>query len=364
MNRILPFLLVSVLIHGFILWSSFRYLPDRQDSKKERVLDIRMIHVPASEADSSEHETSVSSTLKADPKSLAKRHLKTKKIPSQKSIVLPESAHALMAQPTIANPQAHEKASEEKPPALTFDIFKLSPAVLSKSVKMPKEHTTEPSCPDAMLEELFSEIKAESNIETAKYDYNISKMRLEFEDRWTPDFAEVQINSMKKAAVKWAKQWQKNAKQYAKTGTLPGTRPDGKDDMPHLGKTGIGVLDTYNDMKESGMFTTTIRLILDLDFDGKGGWHVDIYQPSGHPMFDKEAVDEIESVLSSKTLKLPDEAVKTQWALEADFSVLPPLPVAGFSFDIGLKKFEWAYPLKKSISKRIRLLAVKKGAGP
>ncbi|MFH1438016.1 MAG: hypothetical protein ABIJ56_20070 [Pseudomonadota bacterium] len=229
---------------------------------------------------------------------------------------------------------------------------------------MPREHEDVPSGPDTMLEDLFSDIKAESNIETANYDYNISRMRLKFEDKWTPDFAEVQINSMKKAAVKWAKQWQKNARQYGKSGTLPGKLPDGKDDLPQLGQTGVGVLDGYNDMKESGMFTTTIRLILDLDFDGKGGWHVAIYQPSGHPIFDKEAVDEVKSVLSSKTLKLPDEAVQTRWALEADFSVAPPLPIAGFSFDIGLKKFEWAYPLKKSISKRIRLLAVKEGAGP
>ncbi len=353
-----------MLVHGLLLWTSLRLLPEKQVLKKERVLDIRMIHIPAPETVLSESKTIDSKALPKDPASPEKRRSKTRINPLRQPKEPPENDYAHMAQPTAATPHAQEKAKAEKPHALQFDIFKLSPSVLSRSVNMPLGHKDEPSGPDAMLEELFSDIKAESNIETANYDHNISKMRLEFEDKWTPDFAEVQINSMKKAAVKWAKQWQENAKKYTKTGTLPGTPPDGKDDLPHLGKTGIGVLDSYNDMKESGVFTTTIQLILDLDFDGKGGWHIEIYQPSGHPIFDREAVDELKSVLTSKKLKLPDEAVQTRWALEADFSVAPPLPVAGFSFDIGLKKFEWAYPLKKSISKRIRLLAVKEGVGP
>jgi hypothetical protein len=79
---------------------------------------------------------------------------------------------------------------------------------------------------------------------------------------------------------------------------------------------------------------------------------------SGYSSVDEAGIEAVHKALEANPELVPAYEAETRWALEADFSVMPPLPVVGFSFDLALGHFETAYPLKKSVSRRIKLLAV------
>ena len=50
--------------------------------------------------------------------------------------------------------------------------------------------------------------------------------------------------------------------------------------------------------------------------------------------------------------------------MSAHYIILPPLPVAGFSFDIGLGHFDPMYPLKKIVRANARLISVERPGEP
>jgi hypothetical protein len=259
-------------------------------------------------------------------------------------------------------PQQPQPLKTETAPPEKSNMFVLSYGVLSRSVKEQPGCEKEPSGPDKALADFFGDFKAKQKVEDGGVDPMFIKLKNGLEERWSPGFDQVEVDSFKKTIAKWLKQYQKSAETFGKTGST-GDKSPAKDhedyEIVNKNGQGDGILESYGEVQKSGAWTTSVQLVVDLDFDGKGGWKLAIHRPSGHPRFDEEAARDLEHALESKELQLPDVAVKTRWALEADFTILPLLPVAGINFDFVLKQFNTAYPLKKKISKRIRLLAVK-----
>jgi hypothetical protein len=151
--------------------------------------------------------------------------------------------------------------------------------------------------------------------------------------------------------------WQKTAKTYGQTGS-PVDDPPTNQFYGDVKEQDLGILDTYNQLEKADAFTTRARLVVRIDFDGKGGWKVRKLSGSGYKGVDEAAMKAVHEALEAHEDLVPGYEAKTKWALEADFTVLPPLPVAGFTFDLALGVFETAYPLKKSVKRRIKLLAV------
>ena len=144
---------------------------------------------------------------------------------------------------------------------------------------------------------------------------------------------------------------------YGKTGS-PVEEPPTNKFYGDVKPQDLGILDTYEQLEKSDAFTTRARLVVRIDFDGKGGWKVKKLSGSGYSDVDHAAMKAVHEALEVHDDLVPDYEAKTKWALEADFTVLPPLPVAGFTFDLALGVFETAYPLKKTVRRRIKLLAV------
>jgi hypothetical protein len=359
MKRMTRFLLLSLLAH-VLLFAILSFLPGPPDeSRNESVIDITMIRLPDQEktirdAASYEKQASVEREDRTAPAAKTGRRRAAGTQPA-----LPETESVAGQQAFVQEPRSGpEDAETEKPPTVIGpDIFTLSYDVLSSSVEQPEDDETGL---DKVLGEYFADVTARNKVIDGDYDYSLLKLKSGMEDQWNPEFNEIHTDSFKKVVVKWAKNYKKAAKSYGETGTMPGASAGtGMEDIGGSDKKHAYLLDMYDHVSESGAWTTNVRLVVDLDFDGKGTWSLSVHKPSGHSDFDEEAIDDLSRALNSKELELPNDPVSTRWALEAAFSITPPLPVAGFDFDLAVKKFDLAYPLKKSVTKRITLLAVK-----
>jgi hypothetical protein len=359
MKRKFPYLMISLLLHALALILLAIIIPSRTPPT-EKVLDITLIRV----APQAPAETGIEPQQPKTRPPLAPGAPGPQKQPEAAASPAPQEEQPPPEEPlTALAPEQPPPLKTQAAPANMPGMFVLSYSVLSKSVKEPPAGEKEPEGADKVLADFFSEFKAKQKVEDGDVDPMFIKLKNDFEDGWSPEFDEVHVDSFKKTIVKWLKGYQKGAEKYGKTGSLEDKSPakDHKDyEIVNENGQGAGLLEGYNEIQKSEAWTTTVEVVVDLDFDGKGGWKLTVHQPSGQPAFDEEAVDDLEHALKSKELKIPDYAVKTRWALVADFTILPPLPVAGISFDLVLKQFDTAYPLKKKISKRIKLLAVKK----
>jgi hypothetical protein len=254
-------------------------------------------------------------------------------------------------------PPAQESPTAPEPALPTGDPFRLSYAVLAHTLgPLPAAEEEGPRSIEEMLEAYEAELKAATAVHTGNYDPGLLTLRNAMEDFWHPSFDELHDDPLKGSVGKMLVDWQKQAQKYGKAGS-PGDDPVTNENFS-LKTKDMGVLDTYEQIEESGAFTTRARLVVVIRFDGQGGWKLEKVKGSGHGDVDAAAVKAVEDALTAFPELLPDHGATTRWALEADFSVDPPLPVAGFSFDLALGHFEVHYPLKKSVSRRIKLLAV------
>ena len=86
-----------------------------------------------------------------------------------------------------------------------------------------------------------------------------------------------------------------------------------------------------------------------------------IVDPSGSAGFDKLALAQTRALARLELHKLgapPREGRTTLWAFEADFNMVPPLPIAGCGFDAYFMPGECFWPGKRSVRSRIRLEAI------
>jgi hypothetical protein len=302
MKRKFPYLMISLLLHALALILLAIIIPSRTPPT-EKVLDITLIRV----APQAPAETGIEPQQPKTRPPHAPGAPGPQKQPEAAASPAPQEEQPPPEEPlTALAPEQPPPLKTQAAPANMPGMFVLSYSVLSKSVKEPPAGEKEPEGADKVLADFFSEFKAKQKVEDGDVDPMFIKLKNDFEDGWSPEFDEVHVDSFKKTIVKWLKGYQKGAEKYGKTGSLEDKSPakDHKD---------------YEIVNENGQGAGLLE-----------------------------------------ELKIPDYAVKTRWALVADFTILPPLPVAGISFDLVLKQFDTAYPLKKKISKRIKLLAVKK----
>lgn len=355
MKRSARFLVLSVLLHALVIVVGAFLLRHSYRSAQEERLHINLIQYESLEEppppDKPEDEV-----VEAEPAESPQPAEAARQALSEPQVTEAEPEPAAPAQ-IPPQPQETEKIDMAKAGP---GMFSLSHKVLSSAAETDGMEKPVLSGPDKALAGYFGAIKAKTKISAVPYDARFYTFKNDLEDFWNPEFSEIHEETIKKAVVKWAKNYKKAAKHYGKTGQPSGSSSgdgaEGKIGGPD--DAGPNLLDTYNDIAESDAWTTSVRVVVDLELDGKGGWRVSIAKPSGHGSYDDEAVEDLEKALKSKSLTLPDGPIKLRLALEADFSITPPLPMAGFGFDLALKYFDFSYPLKKKISKRIRLLDV------
>jgi len=368
MSRRLQALVLSIGVHALLVAILVpRMLPEGGD--EEETLFVEMVRdEPASPG----------------PPAVTEPPATTPAPPVPDPVEVPRSRpHPRHSSPVVAVAPAPEPGTPEASPAASpapvvetpppeppvEDLTKISWSVLAKSVELPQAgKEKEKFAPEhhdsvvTMLEEYEGNVAAVKKVEQGQYDPELLALRDSMEMYWHPGFEHIHENPLDGASGKLLGQWKKSAQKYGKTGSpYDEEKKKGPPDLPGEDGT-LGILDAYDQVQESGAFTRSVTLLVDISFDGEGGWKVDVVKPSGYGDFDEAALASLDESLSSSATPKPDEPMETRWALEADFSVNPPLPVAGFTFDIALEYFELQYPLKKSVSARIRLVSVKSPA--
>lgn len=260
-------------------------------------------------------------------------------------------------EPVQVPEQAVEPPSVEHAPVIKGNPFKLSYEVLSQTLGPLEVEEPGPPEGDGMLASYLHDLEGYKAVKYGKYDPGLLVLRDAMEDFWHPGFDQIQDSPLKGSFGKMLRSWQETAQTYGKSGS-PVDDPPTNQYYGDVEPQDLGILDTYEQLEKSDAFTTRARLVVRLTFDGKGGWKLEKVQGSGHSTVDDAAIQAVGQALEANPELVPRTRTKTRWALEADFTVLPPLPVAGFTFDLSLGVFETAYPLKKIVRRRIKLLAV------
>jgi hypothetical protein len=277
--------------------------------------------------------------------------------PPAKPAVAPRKPRPPAPEPVQVPERAAGPPAAEHAPVIKGNPFKLSYEVLSETLGPLEVEEPGPPEVDGMLASYLHDLEGYKAVKYGKYDPGLLVLRDAMEDFWHPGFDQIQDSPLKGSFGKMLQSWQETAQTYGKSGS-PVDDPPTNQYYGDVEPQDLGILDTYEQLEKSDAFTTRARLVVRLAFDGKGGWRLEKVQGSGHPTVDDAAVQAVGQALAANPELVPRTWTKTRWAFEADFTVLPPLPVAGFTFDLSLGVFETAYPLKKIVRRRIKLLAV------
>jgi hypothetical protein len=349
MRRPLTFLVLSATLHLSALALLGLHHHGRHRDPPPEVLEVTLVEPPA------------------PPPALPEPPPATHEAPARSGAVRPprrpraapapaETKPAPAPAPAETKPAPAPAPAETKPapaPQLTPEMFDLSYEVMQSAVDMPVKEEVEPGDVDGMLAVYFDGLSAQAAAEQGRYDPALGELRREVESAWHPGFDEIHGGPLADVPAKMLGTWSKNAAHYGKTGSP--IDPAGAPHVPDVPEAGI--LDVKEQAEKSGAFTKTVALAVTVHFDGEGGFQIGHVERSGHPRFDESALDALGDALS-RTDALPAEKTRATWLMEADFSIAPPLPVAGFGFDLALQHFELGYPLKKSVDHRLTLVAV------
>ncbi len=346
MRRWLSFVLVSILLHGLGMVVLVYRSGDVADPAEVRFISVDLLRdpVPAVTESPSGRDGSATAPTPAPAAPRTSRRART---------TIHDDTKVVLHQVRLVATQV-----ESPGPVLTPGMFKLSWNVMSMSVDSPPEPAVEvePGDVDGMLTAYFEDLKAQKTVKQGAYDPDLMAMRDAVEDQWHPAFEQIHGGPLAEAPGKLLQGWKTQAETYGKTGS-PVEDPTGPCE-PEGWKPPAGIIDVNEQMVKSDAFTKRVAVGLVLSFDGEGGWTIGEVKPSGHPEFDEAAIEALATALVHAGTTIPMKKIKTAWSLQADFIVMPPLPVAGFSFDLALGHFELAYPLKKKIKHRMKLLAV------
>jgi len=143
---------------------------------------------------------------------------------------------------------------------------------------------------------------------------------------WRPDWrdikdeaiAEVSSGWAAKTLANWLAKWQEDLQ--AQQGPSPEGPPAGEDLPEELGPQELPPTFTID-------FATDpqrVVVIVEVEPLRDGGWAVSIAEPSGHPIFDRHALEQIEEVANLFPEWREGYGSAARYRLEADFVIVPP----------------------------------------
>jgi hypothetical protein len=172
-----------------------------------------------------------------------------------------------------------------------------------------------------------------------------------------------------RALAEFWKGYEEQAARYGATGNAygaeegaPGTRRSLADDVRNLSilPDDGGVLAAAR--PESRIFHRELVALIRIrqEADGKVA-AVELLRSSGNGAYDRLALEQAAVLRAEEEPPLgptPPQGRETLWAFATRFDMVPPVPVAGFSFDAHFVPTDVSYPLKKSARSEVELKAV------
>ena len=181
------------------------------------------------------------------------------------------------------------------------------------------------------------------------------------------------VRSVRQAAESWARA----AEAYGKGGSPYGDRPPGRRDLNDeaasvpaqdrgLRGTALEVPEAMVDLQllaqsaaggDGPFYKRLVVLVRIVQREDGSLESAEIAGSSGNRAYDETALSRARSL--GGTLGPPPRTWRrTLWAFESDFSVFPPLPVAGCGLDAVFLPRDCVYPFKKTVRMRIQLQAI------
>ena len=106
---------------------------------------------------------------------------------------------------------------------------------------------------------------------------------------------------------------------------------------------------TLEPIRSSDKVITLVEVMPQQD----GSWAVRLLGPSGHRIHDRQLVLDLEKAVKGLAPWKDGFGWVLRFTLTAEFTIIPPVPAVGFSFDEALLTGSFLYPLKKILHKSI-----------
>jgi hypothetical protein len=211
------------------------------------------------------------------------------------------------------------------------------------------------------LDDYFADLQAGRRVSCGRVDPGWHAVTRAVDGAFQPTFELVRDPAITEVSAEWFRDllWKPLESWYRTAGRngLDG-RPRGAPESLARAETPVLALQRRIIEDPAGAGTTVVALV-EIRLGPGGRTRSRLVASSGHPLFDEAAVQAVAAALRDpEELKLPETPGRALVAMSAVYTILPPLPVAGFAFDEMLGYFEWMYPLKKLVSSRVELVAL------
>ena len=182
-----------------------------------------------------------------------------------------------------------------------------------------------------------------------------------FEDIRDPRIAEVSGEWFRDSIWQWLGGWYEETQRqrqdpFARPKRLPGDT---------AATAAASLLDLQRDCLGDGYGNKVVTLV-EVRYDAKGLGQARMLSSSGHKAFDRQAMAGVQSALVHDLGQTPPPGpARSIYAMTAQYIILPPIPVVGFSFDlVPGGEVNFFYPLKKIVRGNAVLLALYREAPP
>ncbi len=216
-----------------------------------------------------------------------------------------------------------------------------------------------------LLSSYLADLRAGDLVHSGHYDQAWIELTRRIEHYWTPSFDQIlesrisQVSGAWLADMAWKtlRGWYVHVQLNRQDTFARPQRMVG--DAASVGSS--NVMDLNRDAITDDSYGSRVLALIEIRFGSDGEHSTEIAQSSGHPLFDKAAIKGVQKALENKWGdNLPRGPVRTIIAMEGHFTILPPLPVVGFTFDEMLGLFDTIYPFKKIVRGKAYLVAIYK----
>ncbi len=215
----------------------------------------------------------------------------------------------------------------------------------------------------ALLDGYQNDLRAADRVRSGKIDPAWLDLTQRIEHYWRPGFEHVRDERIAEVSGRWLadstyrtlRGWYRDAQRRRKDPFAKPPRVPGDD----AAAAGEGMLGWQRDMLNGDGWGNRVVSLVEIRFGATGQADARLVASSGHPLYDGLALQGVQQAIDNTWGDDPPPGpARTLVAMQADYIILPPMPVIGFAFDEMLGGFDPIYPLAKKVRSKAVLVAV------
>ncbi len=251
-------------------------------------------------------------------------------------------------------PVRRQQTLLDGPRRFHFDMLPQSPTPLPE----PAPPLSESEQVKQRIDGYFREIAARHRAQRGNYDPGWMYLVRRVDHYWQPDFSQVRDAEITEISGAWVrrqlKDWLGGWYQQARRSNADGLLPASEDPYRQIDTT---MFDLMNESIQN--LGTWVSTLVEVRLGSQGDLQARLLRGSGHPLYDQAAVESVlRGLRHTLADDLPPGPARAHFEVSARYTILPPMPVVGFGFDLMLGYFELMYPLKKMVQGQVRMVAL------